>query len=100
MYIVLITYTKPLDEIDYALPDHVEWLKRQYDAGYFLASGRRQPRVGGVIIARPMARGKLDALLATDPFAVQHLADYEVIEFHATMTAAELARVNEASPVV
>lgn len=96
MYVVLVNYTAPLEEIDYVLPDHVAWLTRQYEQHHFLASGRRNPRVGGVIVARPMARGKLDAILATDPFALQHLARYEVIEFSATRTAPELHRLNEA----
>ena len=96
MYVVLLEYTAPLGEVDYALPDHVEWLEKQYAAGHFLASGRQVPRVGGVIIARPMARGKLDALLATDPFAIGKLAKYQVVEFQATRTAPELAKINEA----
>ena len=75
---------------------HADWLNRQYEAGYFLASGRRKPRTGGVIIARPMSRLKLDAILATDPFAMGKLARYEVIEFQATRTAPELSGVNEA----
>ncbi|MGC7097152.1 YciI family protein [Amycolatopsis lurida] len=96
MYVVLVNYTAPLEEIDYALADHAEWLTRQYEQHHFLASGRRNPRIGGVIIARPMPRGKLDAILATDPFALRHLATYEVIEFSATRTAPELNRINEA----
>ncbi|MEV0680031.1 YciI family protein [Actinosynnema sp. NPDC050436] len=97
MYIVLLEYIKPLDEVDYALPDHVDWLNKQYQAGHFLASGRQVPRVGGVIIARPMLRGKLDALLATDPFAVQKLVRHRVVQFQATRTAPELTKVNEAA---
>ncbi|GAB3504069.1 YciI family protein [Amycolatopsis cihanbeyliensis] len=96
MYVVLVNYTAPIQEIDYALPDHAEWLAKQYEQGNFLASGRRNPRTGGVIIARPMLRGKLDAILATDPFAVQHLAHHEVIEFSPTKTAPELREINEA----
>ncbi|RKT52612.1 YciI family protein [Saccharothrix australiensis] len=98
MYIVLLEYIKPLDEVDYALPEHVDWLNKQYEAGRFLVSGRQVPRVGGVIIARAMPRGKLDALLATDPFAIRKLARYQVVEFEATRTAPELATVNEAVP--
>ncbi|MEU3627993.1 hypothetical protein BS329_12630 [Amycolatopsis coloradensis] len=96
MYVVLLAYTAPIEEIDYVLPDHAEWLTRQYERGNFLASGRRDPRIGVVIIARPMARGKLDAILATDPFSVKHMAAYEVIEFSPTRTAPELRSVNEA----
>ncbi len=96
MYVVLLNYTAPIEEIDLALPDHVEWLTKQYEHGHFLASGRRNPRIGGVIISRPMSRGKLDAILASDPFSVQHLARYEVIEFSPTKTAPELRAINEA----
>lgn len=96
MYVVLITYTKPLEEVDYALSDHVEWLTQQFEAGLFLVSGRQNPREGGVIIARSMPRGKLDALLAASPFAVRHLARFDVVEFQATRTAPQLAFLNEA----
>lgn len=96
MYIVLVHYTAPIEEIDYVLPAHIEWLVKQYEHRYFLVSGRRTPRVGGVIIAQQMPRGKLDAILATDPFSVQHLATHEVIEFAATRTAPELFFLNEA----
>lgn len=97
MYIVLLKYIKPLDIVDLALPDHVDWLNKQYEAGCFLASGKMVPREGGVIIVRPMPRGKLDALLAGDPFVAQKLATYEVVEFRATRTSPELAKLNESS---
>ncbi|WP_328449160.1 MULTISPECIES: YciI family protein [unclassified Amycolatopsis] len=96
MFVVLLTYTAPIEEVDLALPDHVAWLEAQYERGLFLASGARKPRVGGVIITRPMSQGKLDAILASDPFAVRHLAKYEVIPFSPTKTAPELRDLNEA----
>lgn len=96
MFVVLLTYTAPIEEIDYVLPDHADWLTKQYEHGNFLASGRRNPRIGGVIITKPMARGKLDAILATDPFSIKHMATYEVIEFSPTRTAPELRAINEA----
>ncbi|WP_020664958.1 YciI family protein [Amycolatopsis benzoatilytica] len=95
MFVVVLTYTAPLDEIDQAMPDHVEWLSKQYDDGHFLASGRQNPRIGGVIITRPMDRANLDAILAADPFAIKGLASYEIIEFSPTRTAPELGLVNE-----
>ena len=96
MYVVLSTCTAPIEEIDLLLPDHAEWLSRHYETGDFLVSGWRRPRVGGVILARRMPRGKLDAILATDPLAYRRLVHYEVIEFEATRTARELNHINEA----
>jgi uncharacterized protein YciI len=97
MYIVLLTYTAAIEEVDYTLPDHAEWLGRQFELGRFLAAGKRNPPTGRVIITRPMPRGKLDAILATDPFCISHLARYEVVEFSATRTASEMLTLNEAT---
>ncbi|SDJ70030.1 Uncharacterized conserved protein YciI, contains a putative active-site phosphohistidine [Actinopolyspora mzabensis] len=91
MYVVLVHYTAPLADVDALLQDHSEWLSHHQDSGDFVASGRRHPRNGGVIIARSMSRGQLDAILATDPFVVHKVARQEVIEFQALRTIPELA---------
>ena len=51
VYIVILTYIKPLEEIDAAIPAHFEWRKKGYAEGIFLASGRRIPRTGGAMRA-------------------------------------------------
>jgi uncharacterized protein YciI len=81
MFVVILTYIKPLEEIDILLAAHVSWLDEQYAAGYFLASGRRVPRTGGVILVRGLEREALDAILARDPFKLGGVADYQVVEF-------------------
>ncbi|GHK56731.1 hypothetical protein KPZU09_64670 [Klebsiella pneumoniae] len=43
IYVVVLTYIKPLEEVDRAIPAHIEWLKKGYADGLFLASGRRIP---------------------------------------------------------
>lgn len=91
MYVVLVHYTAPLADVDAHLADHSEWTSHHYDSGDFIAAGRRQPRTGGVIIARAMSRGQLDAILATDPYVVHKVARHEVIEFKALKTIPELA---------
>jgi uncharacterized protein YciI len=87
MFIVTLTYLKPVDEIDALMNDHVAWLKRCYDSGLFIASGRRVPRVGGVIIARSGDEPALRAALAEDPFVIHAAARCEVVEFTPSMTA-------------
>lgn len=87
MFIVSLTYTAPLEEVDQHLDDHVTYLKRQYAAGNFVASGRKVPRTGGVILSKLENRATLDAVLAQDPFHHACVADYEVIEFVPSMVA-------------
>jgi uncharacterized protein YciI len=96
MYIALLNHTAPIEEIDYLLADHVEWLVKHFREGHFLAAGKAASRADGVILARPMPRLKLDAVLASDPFVVKHMSKYEVIEFSASRTAPELRLINEA----
>jgi len=97
MFIVSLSYTAALEEIDARLAEHVEWLKAGYAAGAFLASGRKMPRDGGVILARG-DRAALEARLADDPFALAGLAHYEITEFIPTMTVDDLAVVRESLP--
>ncbi|MTD54172.1 YciI family protein [Amycolatopsis pithecellobii] len=98
MFVVLLTYKAPVEEVDYLLPDHAKWVERHIQAGEFLVAGRQNPRTGGVIITRPMSRTRLNAILCMDPFFVQHLATHQVIEFSPTRTAPELRLLNELLP--
>ncbi|MFI5609116.1 YciI family protein [Amycolatopsis sp. NPDC051903] len=96
MYIALLSYTAPRNEVDYALAEHAEWLRGHFARGLFLISGKGGEDHDQVILTRPCLRGKLDAVLASDPLVAQHLAHYSVIEFSATRTAQEFHAINEA----
>ncbi len=90
IYVVVLTYIKPLEEIDNAIPAHVEWLKKCYADGLFLASGRRIPRTGGVILAKCDSPGILESRLGPDPFPQLGLAPTEIIPFEASMASPAL----------
>ena len=95
MYIVSLTYKASLEAIDKEPNNHIDYLKKQYAAGNFLASGRKIPRNGGVILAKAQSREELDEILKQDPFNQNNLADYEVIEFVPSMTSKELSYLLE-----
>ncbi len=76
MYIVNLTYHRPIEEVDSYLEGHITWLKHYFQEGSFIASGRKDPRTGGVILVKNMERTQLDAILAQDPFIA--VANYEV----------------------
>ena len=90
MFLLLLTYVKPLAEVDALMRDHMAWLNEQYEAGRFLVSGRRIPRTGGVIVARGDDREEIEALAATDPFVSGGVATCEVVQFRASQSAADL----------
>ncbi|HJV53013.1 MAG TPA: YciI family protein [Noviherbaspirillum sp.] len=81
MFVVLLTYRRPIEDVEKHLAEHVEFLNRQYDAGVFIASGRRVPRTGGVILATGVERAALESILELDPFKREGIAEYELVEF-------------------
>lgn len=83
MLILSLTYLKGNDEADMYMEPHMTWVKEGYAKGWFLASGRKVPRTGGVIFARG-DRAELEAYVAADPFTIHGIASYEVQEIALT----------------
>ena len=86
MFILSLTYTAELSEVDRYIEPHMDWVKDGYDRGIFLASGRKTPRTGGVILARGN-KAEIEAIVAADPFTIHGVADYEITEVAVTRTA-------------
>jgi uncharacterized protein YciI len=92
--LVVLTYVPDLSAVDAKLDQHLEWLRRQYAEGRVLASGRRNPRIGGVILFCG-EKDAVDAIVASDPFVTSGVATAEVIPFTASMAAPALAGLVE-----
>ncbi len=87
MYVLIVEYLVPLDRIDELRPAHVEYLRRHYEDGTFLVSGRQDPPAGGVIVATDVDRERLEAITATDPFVTEGAARYRILRFGPTQVA-------------
>jgi uncharacterized protein YciI len=87
MFVLLLTYVRPLEEVDALMRQHMAWVNEQYDAGRFVVSGRQVPRTGGVIVARGDDRDEIERIAASDPFVTGGVATCEVIQFRASQTA-------------
>jgi uncharacterized protein YciI len=86
MYVVSLTYKVPEEIVDFHLPAHVTWLQDAFDEGVFMVAGRKIPRTGALLLSNA-DRDILDAALAKDPFYVNGVAEFEVMEFHANRVA-------------
>jgi len=87
MFIAILTYKKPLSEVDRFLTAHREYLAKHYAAGDFIASGPQNPRVGGVIMMTADSREAGAAIIAEDPFHINDIAGYQIVELTPTMFA-------------
>ncbi|MCC9158245.1 YciI family protein [Streptomyces parvulus] len=97
MFVLELSYTAPLEAVDAVLPDHVAWLDELYERGVFLASGRKEPRDGGVIVAVAGDRARMEEIAAGDPFVRAGVCEYRVTEFVATKTAPTLEAYRESA---
>ena len=95
MFIVNLTYIVPLEKVDDYIDAHIEYLNIQYEKGHFLASGRKIPRDGGIILSNVESREALMAILEMDPFKINNLAEYSVTEFVPSKTADALSFLRE-----
>ena len=95
MFVVSLTYTSELQEIDEVLSEHVEYLKTQYEKGNFIASGRKVPRTGGIIFSKIDGIEKLKEVLNQDHFKINNLAKYDIQEFIPSMTSEEFLNLKE-----
>ena len=81
MVIIELTYLKSLDEVNEHLEAHRAFLQQYYDAGVFLASGPKEPRDGGVILALTDIESAKE-ITQEDPFYQQGIANYGFIQFN------------------
>jgi uncharacterized protein YciI len=98
MFVLELTYTTPVERIDALLDAHVGWLDAAYAAGVVLASGRKNPRDGGVILAVGDDRTEMERFAATDPFVTGGVCAYRITEFIATKTVPALASYRQELP--
>ncbi|MFI0825272.1 YciI family protein [Streptomyces roseolus] len=98
MFVMELTYTAPVERADALMDAHVAWLDEQYAAGVFLASGRKNPRDGGVILAAGVDRAAIERIAAADPFSSEGVCAYRITEFYASKTVEGLAGYREQPP--
>jgi uncharacterized protein YciI len=93
VFIVSLTYKTELSEVDQYIKDHLIFLEKYYAAGKFIASGRKVPRTGGVILVNASSKSEVDSIIKEDPFHIANVANYEVTEFIPTMAAKEFIAI-------
>jgi uncharacterized protein YciI len=81
MFIIDLTYIVPLDELDKHMEAHVTHLLKYYDKNIFIASGRKEPRTGGIILALADSKTTVEAIIKEDPFYKHKLAEFNITEF-------------------
>ncbi|MCF8480682.1 MAG: YciI family protein [Rhodospirillum sp.] len=82
LFVVDLSYKVPMETIQTVLEAHMGFVRRCYDAGVFIASGPKEPRTGGVVIAKARDEASLWTLLAEDPFVIKDMVEMTLTPFH------------------
>ena len=81
MFVINLNYIVPLEELDRHMKDHVVFLKKYYSKNIFVASVRKVPRTGGIILALAESKDEIEKIIQEDPFHIHHLAEFTITEF-------------------
>lgn len=95
MFIITGSYVVPIEGVERVLPRHWEYLDKLNDQGILVFSGPMKPRTGGVIILNLDSREEIDRLLEKDPFYIEHIVDYNIIQFIPTKANSALSNYIE-----
>lgn len=88
--VIVLTYVRPLEEVDAQMKSHVAWLEDGFAERRLLVAGRQEPRKGGVLLFAG-SRADAERHAATDPFITSGVATAEVIAFNASFAQTALA---------
>ena len=97
MFIINLNYIVPLDVLDAHMADHVKFLRKYYKQNVFVASGRKVPRTGGIILALAKSKDEIENIMAEDPFLNHKLADVTITEFLTSQYHPELKKLLSAT---
>lgn len=86
MFLMILTYKTGMEAVEAHVSAHMQWLEQGYADGLLIASGRKVPRTGGVLLAQGSLEA-IEALAARDPFTIHDVAEYQIIEFAPTRAA-------------
>ncbi len=81
MFIINLNYIVPLEKLDAHMNDHVKFLQKYYKLNIFVASGRKVPRMGGIILALAKSKEEVEQIISEDPFYIHKLAEFSITEF-------------------
>lgn len=93
MFIIDLKYIVPLEKIDAHMTEHVKYLRKYYDQNVFIASGRKVPRTGGIILALASSKEEVEKILHEDPFITHKLAEFTITEFLTSQHHADLKKL-------
>jgi uncharacterized protein YciI len=82
VYLMISTYTVPLEEVDKLRDAHLAFLDEKQAAGLVVEAGRQDPPKGGVVILDVASEAEAFAVMADDPYVKANVGEYRAVGFN------------------
>jgi uncharacterized protein YciI len=86
IFVILITYRKPVEEISETVVRHRQFLHGGFQRGWLLFSGPQEDRKGGIILARAPSQADLEEFFKNDPYRLEAVADHRFLPFNPVLS--------------
>jgi uncharacterized protein YciI len=93
MFVIDLHYIVPLEQLDAHMGEHMKFLNKYYKQNVFVASGRKVPRTGGIILSLAKSKEVVEEIIREDPFYIHKLAKFSVTEFLTSQAHPEMKKV-------
>lgn len=90
MYLLNVTYTSALEDVQKHTATHSEWVKKYVENETFLFAGPKRSKFGGAILVKTMDKSCLMKILSEDSFVKHDVAEYQIIDFDCKLASKEL----------
>ena len=75
------------------MKEHMVFIRKYYESGHFVASGRKAPRDGGIILGRRCQQAADGSNDEEDPFYGHGLIEFRIAEFVPNQKARNIAEL-------
>ena len=93
MFVIDLNYIAPLEKIDSIMGEHMKFLRKYYKLNAFIASGRKVPRTGGIILVLAKSNEEVEKIINEDPFIINKFAEYKITEFRTSQVHPDLKKL-------
>ncbi|PWJ39958.1 YciI family protein [Sediminitomix flava] len=87
MIIIELTYKVAVEMADKYMSEHLEFINKQYELGNFIASGKKEPRTGGIILSNMESQSDLEKIMDEDPFKIHDITEFKFTKFIPSRTS-------------
>jgi uncharacterized protein YciI len=93
MYVAILNYTKPEEQVALHRATHSAWVKKYIDMGVFLLAGPMTSKTGGVLFTNSIEKDKLQKIVNEDSYVISNVATYTLIEFDCKLAANDFEKL-------